>query len=115
MITVIKKIFLYLFVVIFYLLTPLCLFAVINTGVSLKYEVDQPRIFVDINQKYSNKEKEIAFKEIDEHEKELKKTYYLWMFAAFAFPITATSLIINRKRIINTKNIKKTTHNKRYV
>lgn len=103
MLTTIKKIFLYFFVAILYLLTPLCFFAVLNTRVSLKYEVDQPRIFVEISDKYSEKEKEIAYKEIDEHEKELKIIYYMWMLAGFACPISATSLIIYRKRIINNK------------
>ncbi len=99
MTTKLKKILLWVTVTVFYLLTPLCIMGVLGTGVSLKYEVDQARIFVEINDKTTIAEKEQAQKEIDKQERELKRTLYFWNIGLFAFPISATTLLIFRKRL----------------
>jgi Ca2+/Na+ antiporter len=99
--TTFKKVILYTTAVLFYLFTPLCLFAIYNTGVSLEYEVYEARIFVDIKDKPAF-EKEESLKKIKKHENELKRTLHLWEFGLFAFPISATTLIILRRRLTSS-------------
>ncbi len=94
-----KKMVLYIGVTILYLLTPLCIMGVLGTSVSLKYEVEHARIFVDINEKTTVAQKKEVQRDIEQHEKELKRTLYFWAIGFFTFPISATILLIFRKRL----------------
>lgn len=86
-------------VTLFYVLTPFCVLGILETGVSLKYEVDQAVIFVEIDEKMTVVEKEQALKDIGHHRKELTRKLGLWTIAFFIFPLIATSLLIFRKQI----------------
>jgi hypothetical protein len=74
---------------------------ILGTGVSLKYEVDEAYIFVDIDQKTSQHEKEIEHNQIDKHAWALRLTLVGWTVGLFACPVAATILLEKRKRILN--------------
>ena len=98
----IKIIILYSFSSILFLLTPICLMGILGTSVSLKYEVDEAIIFVNIDKKRSENEKIIALNEINQHEKELNRELYLWIFGSLGFPLLGTILLLYRRRLIGT-------------
>src|SRR5688572_30429676 len=95
---------LYFIIVLFYLFTPVCGLAVAGTMVSLKYEVDEARIFNEINRNRTEEEKIKRNYEITRHEHHLNTVCNLWTFG-FAFcPITATALLIFRKKLVPVIN-----------
>ena len=98
----IKKIILYSFSFILLLLTPICLMGILGTSVSLKYEVDEARIFVEIDKRRSENEKKNALNEINQHETELKRELFLWKLGSLGFPLLGTMLLFYRKRLIGT-------------
>lgn len=86
-------------IVFFYLLTPVCFFGFYNTSASLKYEVDEALIFLDIHDNYSVNLKMKRIQEIEKHEKELKQDMNFCIAGFIVFPAIASALIINRKRL----------------
>ena len=96
----IKSFLFYLFVITIYLSAPICIFAVINIGVSIKYEVEEAHIFVNIDEKLSLIEKEIRHQEIDKHGRELKLEQSIWILMSVVLPVSATCLIVSKKEQI---------------
>lgn len=100
-----KKVILYSFVSILFILTPVCILGILGTGVSLKYEVEQAHFFIDNNDKNTSSEKGKQHLETEQHGRQLLILNYLYKFGTIGLPIAATTLLVYRKRIIGeTKN-----------
>lgn len=92
---------LYFFIIIsLYLSTPVCIFAVINIGVSIKYEVDETSYFIKANNNLNKAEKKIRNEEIEKLSVKLHTEQYLWALASISLPILASILLAKRNKII---------------
>jgi hypothetical protein len=95
-----KKRLLYFLVIILYILTPICFLASAGTMVSLKYEVDEAHTFVDMKRELTDTEKMQRHTKIDEREKSLNLLLIFWASGLVLFPLTATGLLIFKKRLL---------------
>ncbi len=99
----VKKGLLYTSILLLYLMTALFGFAALNTMISLKYEVDEAYIVVEMNKKLSAEAKQNRIAQLDKEEKRLKfQANGLFIAAAGAF-IGATAILIRRNRILKMK------------
>lgn len=88
----------YFFVVLLYGLTALCALGAVNTLVSRKYEADEARIFIGMNKSRAEKQKGKRAEALNEYDKQLATTYYLWVGGAVTAALGATSILIRRFR-----------------
>ena len=95
-----KKIFLYLSIVVLYLLTPVCLIGALDTMVSLKYEVDDSYWSIDGNENLTADQKQKQVNELDNKGRQLKIQGYSLELFAFATFVVATGLMIKRKKYL---------------
>lgn len=96
---VFKQVFLFSGITVLYILTPLLIMAALDKMVSLKYEVDHGYFMVDANTELTDEQKKIEFNELDQRGNSLMTQYYIFMVCSILAFITATGLIIKRKRI----------------
>lgn len=72
----------------------------LGTMVSKKYEVDESYWHIDGNKKLSEEQKRQEVENLDEKGKQLDYKTYALTFLALTTFITATGLIIKRKKIL---------------
>ena len=82
------------------MLTPVCVMGTLGTMVSLKYEVDESYWSIDGNDNLTADQKKEAINKLDNKGRQLKIQGYAFAFFAFATFVTATGLIIKRKKIL---------------
>ena len=75
--------------------------ATLGTMVSLKYEVDESYWTVEGNNNLTVEQKQNEITELDNKGRQLKIRAYTFAFFAFATFVTATGLIIKRKKILD--------------
>ncbi|WP_181309101.1 hypothetical protein [Rufibacter sp. XAAS-G3-1] len=94
-----KKVLFIFSIVLLYLLIPFSILAILDIMVSQKYEVDQGRTFIDINDRLSDSERARAHKKIDKLEKNLntQQTIYTVLLLS-GLTIPTGMLIYNSKR-----------------
>jgi hypothetical protein len=68
-----------------------------------KYQVEHSYIFVESDRFLSDKEKELELEKLDKKDKEYKTIAAAFWGASIISFITATGLLINRKKIIKQK------------
>ncbi len=72
----------------------------LGTMVSSKYEVDESYWLIDGNDNLTADQKQKKIKELDNKGRQLKIQAYTFAFFAFVTFVTATGLIIKRKKIL---------------
>lgn len=73
----------------------------LGTMVSSKYEVDENYWLIDGNDNLTADQKQKKIKELDNKGKQLKIQTYTFAFFAFVTFVTASGLIIKRKKILS--------------
>ena len=88
-------------IVLLYLAMPIIGYGLLGTMVTDKYQIEHARIFVDIDaDEMIEEERDEELKNIDQQERELRLTQYTLIgLAAISF-LTATGLLVNKKKII---------------
>jgi hypothetical protein len=92
---------LYILVAILYLMTPICILASLGTMVSKKYEVDESYWTIDGNSNLTTEQKKVHSDALDRKGKQMEQKAAAFIFGAFATSITATTLLIKRRKIIS--------------
>ena len=99
-----RKVIFYSFVILLFVLTPICIMGILGTGVSLKYEVEQSHFFIDGNNSLTSTEKGKRHLATEKHGRQLLILNYLYKFGAVVLPIGAIVLLVFDERIIGKKN-----------
>jgi hypothetical protein len=84
---------------ILFLVFALCLYASINTGVSLKYEVDESQIAVGMNDKLSQPQRENRLSELGKRGRYLKTQIALLRVGAALSIVSIVLVNIRKKRV----------------
>jgi len=72
----------------------------LGSFVSLKYEVDFGRFAVETSDILTEVQKDKSLKELDEYEMKLYVQAYALIFLAIVFLVSATGLLIKRKKFL---------------
>jgi hypothetical protein len=93
-------------VVILYALTSYFMILLLDTGVSVKYEIFEPTETYHYTTLKTTKEKEDYIKKVDQHAEFLYKKEVLYKALSVLTFLSASGLLIFRKRILKVKRLK---------
>ena len=88
-------------IVLLYLTIPLIGYALLGTMMTDKYQIEQERLFVEIKEEMTAKEKQEELQKIYHEEKELRLTQFTLIGLGVMFFSTATGLLLKRNKIIH--------------
>jgi hypothetical protein len=99
--TDLRKSIFYTLIIIFYLLTPVCIMAALGTMVSKKYEIDESYWRVEANPHLTSEQRRQQTNTLYKEGKRMEYKAYAFAFIAFATFVTATGLLIKRHKLID--------------
>ena len=97
----------YALIIILYLVTPVCLMAALATMVSKKYEVDESYWRVVANDSLTSEQIRQQIDTLDQEGKRMEYNAYAFTFISLATSLTATGLVVKRRRFIHRQKSSK--------